>query len=731
MRHRKDAQKQLQLTGNSRNAALPFPRRIDLSVASSLGSPKTNNADQGEEVDEISPEPPSFRNMKRVGHKESTMFSITEADSVQMEGNDEQSPVQGPSNDIQNVSDAPDLQEGKEGSILLERDESESFQISSDEELHEQTFEVAKGVSYNSIGIRLMQFLKESGWLVGFSLKHGASHEMMDDLLRKNSTFYRSWKGVRGAILSHSGLVTSHHFRCSENHSALLVHEGKVNPCSHKECKGLPKAAPVATYEYIEVWPRLKARLQSSSHGPGMFAYYRRGLQGMSDSLHDSTKGPYVDFFSGSIFKDVASSLGGPDAINNDIFLFLTTDGVQPFKSSTYSYWPVILMIANLEPSQRFKRKNFLPIMVIPGPKNPVDLTSFLEPLLEELKLLGAGISVKLWDGSTRTVRVHLLLCMGDIPAITKLAKLLGHNAIFGCRFCLVEGIHLGGTYFPDKIMVDVGHDEQKKTVLKKRFDVRDLPMRTEAGTFQAFREIQGALSSRGKGAAEAIGKSYGLKGSASPLILLPTIIPYISFPIDLMHLVFYNIPRHWISVLLGEEGITERDYLSEKRVFQGVDDTLCKAGTGISSSSAIRRPRSLRLYKMWKAAEWKFFVLSTSLVALHDWIPENVLQGWSLFVRACEILVQWEVSEENVQRLESLCRKFYNHYSSHYYSYNPQYLKLCRYIYHLILHLADGIRSCGPLSMLAQWSMEDFVGVSNRRSHAKNKFGASMPHGS
>lgn len=132
-----------------------------------------------------------------------------------------------------------------------------------------------------------------------------------------------------------------------------------------------------------------------------------------------------------------------------------------------------------------------------------------MEPFLDELKGLSTGVQGKLWDGQVCIVRVHLLFYMGDIPSITKIAKLLGHNALFGCRFCLVEGINTTGTYVSDKIAQQVCTGKRMKTVRKKIFDVHVLPLRTEIGTFKVFREIEEAISSRGKGAEQAISRRH------------------------------------------------------------------------------------------------------------------------------------------------------------------------------------------------------------------------------
>jgi len=43
----------------------------------------------------------------------------------------------------------------------------------------------------------------------------------------------------------------------------------------------------------------------------------------------------------------------------------------------------------------------------------------------------------------------HVIIWTGDIPAITKVMCLTGHNAYLGCRFCYLKGTYWGHVYFP------------------------------------------------------------------------------------------------------------------------------------------------------------------------------------------------------------------------------------------------------------------------------------------
>lgn len=86
---------------------------------------------------------------------------------------------------------------------------------------------------------------------------------------------------------------------------------------------------------------------------------------------------------------------------HTDLSLSFYTDGVKLFKTrSAFHIWPLLIIINNLPPEERFKRENLLLLGLIPGPQQPKDIDSFLRPLVNELKLLQEGIP-RVYNGAT------------------------------------------------------------------------------------------------------------------------------------------------------------------------------------------------------------------------------------------------------------------------------------------------------------------------------------------
>lgn len=137
------------------------------------------------------------------------------------------------------------------------------------------------------------------------------------------------------------------------------------------------------------------------------------------------------------------------------------------------SITPVIMQNLFLPPHERDKRINTILSMILPGPKEPKEMASYLYPLLEEFRLLSKGVqAIDGTSGTEFTLYAYLVLTIGDQQAIRKLMLMRGANSRFGCRACTIEGIHVPGVtvyYYPGL----TAHRNGKAAV-----DIRNLPLR-------------------------------------------------------------------------------------------------------------------------------------------------------------------------------------------------------------------------------------------------------------
>lgn len=97
-------------------------------------------------------------------------------------------------------------------------------------------------------------------------------------------------------------------------------------------------------------------------------------------------------------------------------------------------------------------------------------------PLVNEIKSLhgNGGTVIRFFDGPLRKIKVHISYFTGELRAISKVARLAGHNGVHPCRFCDIEESHddvRRHYYYPSFVITSIvkGH----------MFHTHDLPMRT------------------------------------------------------------------------------------------------------------------------------------------------------------------------------------------------------------------------------------------------------------
>jgi hypothetical protein len=246
-----------------------------------------------------------------------------------------------------------------------------------------------------------------------------------------------------------------------------------------------------------------------------------------------------------------------------DIALGLSTDGFSPFKRRKSTAWPLILFNYNLPPETRFHKGNIISLGAIPGHKKPLDMDSFAWPALVEFLRLQIG--VRAFDAEADEfflLRAYLILVFGDIPAMSMLMRMTGHNGFSPCRMCKILGVRVPGAqgsthYVPldRSAHPSILESEDADALAIAKYDPAALPLRTEAEMLQQAQMVQDAPSDT-----EAIRRSraYGIKGVPALSYLKSLSFP-LSFPYDFMHLIWENCIPNLILLWTGEfKGLDE-----------------------------------------------------------------------------------------------------------------------------------------------------------------------------
>jgi hypothetical protein len=256
-----------------------------------------------------------------------------------------------------------------------------------------------------------------------------------------------------------------------------------------------------------------------------------------------------------------------------------------PFKCRKKSCWPLILINYNLPPKERNYLSNLICVGVIPGPKSPKNLSSFLWPLIKELLEQAAGTpAVDAWNGVIFALQAHLIAIFGDIPAITKFLEFIGHNGHYPCWFCLILAIQGltagGGTHLYCPL-----HRSDGLSI-----DPLNLPIRTHQDSICIGLDVLRAPS---ENARSNLATESGIKG-VSLLAPLPSVRIPASFPIDIMQLVWINLIPQLVQLWTGdckELGEGSESYMFHPAVWMALGKKVPDSGATIPSNFGCRVP--------------------------------------------------------------------------------------------------------------------------------------------
>ena len=102
-----------------------------------------------------------------------------------------------------------------------------------------------------------------------------------------------------------------------------------------------------------------------------------------------TTEGTLADIYDRQAWKDFQAYEGRPSLSEpHNLAVMLSCDWFQPFPHSRYTVGAIYLVILNLPCAICFKPENVNITGIIPGPKEPKNMNSYLRPLVKELHAL-------------------------------------------------------------------------------------------------------------------------------------------------------------------------------------------------------------------------------------------------------------------------------------------------------------------------------------------------------
>lgn len=346
---------------------------------------------------------------------------------------------------------------------------------------------------------------------------------------------------------------------------------------------------------------------------------------------------------------------------HRDVALGLSTDGFSPFKGRMlrkHSAWILLVYNYNLPPEERFKRRNIFCVAIIPGPQKPWDVDSFLYPLMEELLKLKIGIPA--FDSLSQSMfllRAYLIAVFGDIPAISMIMHMKGHNALLPCRFCNIEAIRNGISK-----TLYVPHD-RRNFPNSTSYDPAALPARTHDEILSQAREIEAADT---EAEAERLQKQYGIKGLPILASLSSLSFPA-SFPYGFMHEIFENLIPNLVSLWKGEFkelDISDSPFVLLPAVWERLGAACVDSGATIPSAFGARVPNIATEAYLFTAEMWCFFALHLAPILLRrKFQDQRYYRHYMELVKIINVCLQFEITDDDITKVREGVVKWVSDY--------------------------------------------------------------------
>ena len=364
--------------------------------------------------------------------------------------------------------------------------------------------------------------------------------------------------------------------------------------------------------------------------------------------------------------------------------------------------------------------------MIIPGPKKPKDINSFLRPLVDELIALENG-QITAIDGDTGkefVLRAHVLIVTADGPAAADAMGMKSPgNAYRPCRMCTISGV----------MRTDV---KSPYYVPHTSYSLDSLPIRTNLRAHIDLVEVANDDESR---------KLTGIRGKSELLRLKSIHFPR-SFPGDIMHCVLQNITpmlfQLWNGTKLSidnqkapnrmanevcEDALSLPSYCLGKDDLSSIGDALAQSRKTIPLSLGHAPRRINNHYKGFKAAEWKAWLVHYGSPLLWKHLDETYLANFRDLGTFYRLATAPAVSHDDVSQIAIIARNFVRCYEKIYYRNEQARLPVCTVNIHSLLHFADWITDCGPACYFWQFPMERHCGDIKPMAKSKSKLDTSI----
>ena len=480
-----------------------------------------------------------------------------------------------------------------------------------------------------------------------------------------------TWKQVQARIAKLSGFEPQVYHCCINSCCCFVGPHASLTACPYCHTSRLNgQGRPRQVFVYLPIIPRLQAMLSNPEFAKLLLHCARdhKHQPGIIHDVFDSRR--YHDLRAQNVEINGQKLRHRYFSDERDIALGLSTDGFAPFKRRKKTTWPLIAIIYNLPPEIRSKLEYVLGLGVIPGPRKPEDFDSFLWPFSEEMLTLAIGIyTFDILSNDFFALRAFLILVFGDIPAISMVMHMKGHNGLFPCRMCTIRGIRIPNSRNPiHYVPLDrTQHpDVQASLTAIKAYDAAALPLHSHTQFMADAWKVQFASTGAD---AERFAKESGIKGIPLLSALHSLSFP-ISFPYDFMHLMFENVIKNLISLWSGkckDLDTGAEDYEFEAAIWSLIGSASEETGSFIPYVFGPRPPNVDSDKISWTADTRSFWIQYVAPVLLKGRFKhEKYYRHFHLLVRLIRKCLAWEASTADIDDIRAGFIQWVKEYESY-----------------------------------------------------------------
>ena len=493
-----------------------------------------------------------------------------------------------------------------------------------------------------------------------FSLKINDPSGVTDHLMAQIAEFSKCDLGslhrMKKRLEELSELFTESYHCCSKSCVAFTGPYAKLKACPRcRQPRYRRNGEPRKIYRYIPLIPQLVAFFLNRELNERM-----RYRSDEHPKVRVEKDGRMTDVFDGAHYRRLLETEVTVDghglghtyfSDHRDIALGLGTDGVNPWRRRKSTFWPILLFNFNLPPTERNNSENVICVGEVPGPEKPKDMDSFLYPAVQELLKLSVG--VKAYDVVEKeifTLRAYLLTIFGDIPAVSMLLRMKGHNAIYPCRLCTIRGVRIPksktSTYYVPLSYKNLQSD-------RPDYDPVNLPLRSHKQFVAQAKEVQSAKTNT---ESEKLAQKYGINGVPLLSILGSLDLP-LSTGYEFMHLIFENIVPNLALLWSGsfKNLDSTQPFVFNKTVWDaiGVAAAASRATMPSSYGAGVFNIATDRSY--FSAETWSQWALFVGPVVLNGrFSNKKYYTHFCKLVELINLCLRYEFSRDDISKIRS-----------------------------------------------------------------------------